>query len=74
MSAPSAPRTSESELVRQKAARLTNGQLAAEIQRCRHGMQVAANKAARSRFERRLILMNEEADARMAGAGKGGIR
>ena len=63
---------SESALVREKAARLTNGQLAAEIARCRHGMAVAANKSAAARFERRLIIMNEEADARMAEAGMGG--
>lgn len=66
------PTMSESALVRLKAARLTNGQLAAEIARCRHGITVAANKSAAARFERRLMLMNEEADARMAEAEQGG--
>lgn len=59
----------ELDLVREKAARLSNGQLANEIQRCRHGMTMAARKSAASRFERRLHIMQEEADARIAGKG-----
>lgn len=62
----------ELDLVREKAARLSNGQLADEIRRCRHGMQVAANKSAASRFERRLHIMEEEADARMNQAAPAG--
>lgn len=65
---------SESSLVREKAARLSNGQLANEIARCRHGMSVAANRSAASRFERRLHIMQEEADAWMADAEIGGAR
>lgn len=63
--------STELDLVRAKAARLSNGQLADEIKRCRHGMSVAATKSAASRFERRLHLMQEEADARMYPAVEG---
>jgi hypothetical protein len=61
--------TSEIVLVREKARRLGNGQLADEILRCRRGMQVAASRSAAARFERRLHVMQEEADRRMAAGG-----
>lgn len=59
----------ELDLIREKAARMTNGELANEIVRVRHGMTVAATKSAAARFERRLILLQEEADARMSREG-----
>ena len=59
----------ETMLIREKALRMSSGQLADEIARCRRGIQVGANQAARSRFERRLHIMQEEADARIAVAG-----
>lgn len=59
----------ETMLTRDKASRMSGGELANEIQRCRRGMEVGANQAARSRFERRLHIMQEEADARMTAAG-----
>lgn len=61
--------TSEIVLIRAKAKRMTNGQLADEIRRCQHGMQVAASKSAAARFERRLLIMQDEADLRMRVAG-----
>lgn len=61
--------TSEAVLVREKARRLTNGRLADEIVRCRRGMQVAASRSAAARFERRLLVMQEEADRRMTAGG-----
>ena len=61
----------ETALVREKAEGMSNGQLANEITRCRHGMAVGANKAARDRFERRLGIMNAECDRRMMAAGGG---
>lgn len=57
----------ETALVREKAERLTNGQLADEIQRCKRGIQIGANKPARDRFARRLTVMETEANHRMNG-------
>lgn len=59
----------EADLNRERARQLSNGKLADEIQRCRLGMQVGANQAARDRFERRLHIMQEEADRRMRTGG-----
>ena len=59
----------ETMLTRDKARPMSGGELANEIQRCRRGMEVGANQAARSRFEQRLHIRQEEADARMAAAG-----
>lgn len=61
----------ETALVREKAESLSSGQLADEINRCRRGMAVGANKAARDRFERRLGIMTAECDRRMKAAGGG---
>ncbi len=61
--------STELDLVREKAQRLDNGKLADEIQRCMHGMRVAANKSAAARFERRLHIMQAEADGRLEAAG-----
>lgn len=61
----------EAALTRDKALRMSNGELASEIVRCRHGMKVAANRTAAMRFERRLHIMQEEADSRIAYAGGG---
>lgn len=61
--------TPEIVLVREKARRLGNGELADEILRCRRGMQAAANRSSAARFERRLHVMQEEADRRMAAGG-----
>lgn len=55
---------SELDLVREKAVRLSDAALRAEIERCRHGMEVAANPAARMRFERRLHIMQLELERR----------
>lgn len=68
----SASASCEIGLIRDKAERLSNGQLADEIMRCRYGMSVASTKTAAGRFERRLLIMQEEADKRMAAAGGGG--
>lgn len=61
--------TPEDVLVRAKARRLTNGQLADEIVRCRRGMQAAASRSAANRFQRRLAIMEAETDRRMAAGG-----
>ncbi len=58
----------ETALVREKAERMDNGELLTEIARCKRGIQVASNTTARARFQRRLDIMNAEADARMKGA------
>lgn len=63
--------TREIDLVRQKARRLTNGELANEIQRCTRGIGVAQSISARKRFERRLAVMIHEADTRMIHSGGG---
>jgi hypothetical protein len=49
--------TLEDQLVREKAARMTLLELRAEVERCRNGIEVAANAAARARFTRRLAIM-----------------
>jgi hypothetical protein len=61
--------TSETQLVREKAARMSNGELANEIRRVRDAMPVAASKGAAARYERRLQIFNAEADRRIAAAG-----
>lgn len=55
-------------LVLDKAERLTNGELANEIVRCKRGITVAASSSARRRFETRLAIMTAEADRRMSQA------
>ena len=58
----------ETALAREKAERMDNGALATEIARCKRGIEVATTPAAKGHFERRLVIMNAEADARMKGA------
>lgn len=62
--------TSEAVLTRAKAKRLSNGQLADEIRRCLAGLQSAPTPSAVGRWERRLHIMQGEADFRMAGGGR----
>jgi hypothetical protein len=59
----------EDQLTREKAERLTHGELADEIKRCQRGVEVAANPTAKHHFARRLAIMNAEAEKRMASAG-----
>lgn len=53
--------TPEKALIRDKAERMSDEQLAAEINRCEGGFKVAANSAAARRFlDRRQIMLEEQ--------------
>jgi hypothetical protein len=59
----------ETEMVREKARHMTLGELANEIRRVKNAMPVAGSKGAYARYERRLRILNDEADRRIAAAG-----
>jgi predicted RNA-binding protein with PIN domain len=57
----------EERLIQDKAERLSAEQLLEEIDRCQRGVRVAANPAARKRFQARHNIMSKEWVKRMGG-------
>ena len=51
---------SERDLTMAKARQMTREALAAELLRCKDGIQVAANQAAKRRFKMRFEIMEQE--------------
>lgn len=66
--------TAEEGLIREKAAGMTLLELQQEIQRCEYGIRVAANEAARKRFERRAVIMREAVAKLGAAVSSGGAQ